>query len=320
MPARSLYTDRMSMSPASLRVGLVPVLVGSVALGGCKDNYEMVTAALDSVSVSEGLSTAGLTETTGAATETTGEPTTGTPTTGTPTTGATNPTTTTNTTNPTTTTTNTTNTTEATTQAETGWDPSETTGPPATCDGPQECTGEGMGEFGPVVMPFFRGEVCVSDKLRPKDMLAISFSPCIHPCLTPGTYGWRYIVRCVNTQGCEIGFMLYYDEAAGKNCPSDVFYKFDPALCKYPASPHKALTQPLMGLGSPGDQVLIPFLTNADTAAMLTETPTEVWTRLDGYVQGDDRRFPLDVDANHPAPPTECGPGIAGCTCKQIGF
>lgn len=308
----------MRLLPASLRVALLPSLLASLALAGCKDNFEMVTAAWDSASVSEG-STAGLTEATG------GSATTGEPTGGTPTTGNTTPGTTTNTTNTTdsgSASASASGTTTTTTGGTTGtasdtWDPSETTGPPVMCNGPEDCTGEGMGDFGPVVMPFFRGEVCVSDKLRPKDMLAISFNPCLHPCLAPGTYGWRYIVRCTN--GCEIGFMLYYDEAAGKNCPSDVFGKFDQALCSYPG-PHNALTQALVGLGGPGDKVLVPFLTNDDTAAMLKETPAQVWTRIDGHTQAADRYFPLTVDANNPAPPMICKPGDPGCTCKKVGF
>ena len=319
--ARGLYTGRMSMSPASLRLLVLPGLFASFALAGCKDNLEMVTAAWDSVS--DGSTAGGTTEATGGS-ATTGEPTTsGVPTTSDTTPGTTTSTSnTTNTTN-TSTTSNTTNTsmgTSTTGEMTTGsgtWDPSETTGPPAMCNGPEDCTGEGMGDFGPATMPFFRGDVCVSDTLRPKDMLAISFNPCIHPCLAPGVYGWRYIVRCVN--GCEIGFMLYYDEAVGKNCPSDVFHKFDPALCVYPG-PHNALTQPLMGLGGPDDKVLVPFLTNEDTAAMIKETPTQVWARIDGHTQAAERYFPLNVDANNPAPPTTCKQGQAGCTCKKIGF
>ena len=66
----------MRLLPASLRVALLPSLLASLALAGCKDNLEMVTAAWDSASVSEG-STAGLTEATEVLLEVRVEPVTG---------------------------------------------------------------------------------------------------------------------------------------------------------------------------------------------------------------------------------------------------
>ena len=52
----------------------------------------------------------------------------------------------------------------------------------------------------------------------------------------------------------------------------------------------------------------------------MNEPSAQVWTRIDGHAQSDDRYFPLSVSADNPAPPTECGPGVPGCTCKQVGF
>lgn len=316
----------MPLSFASHSSPWIPCLVALLAVSACKEKYEMVTAALDTVSVSEGVST-GSELTTGTDGGSTGGTTQDVPTTSDtnqtggnssdPTTG--NTTNTTQTSN----TSNTTNTTDSTTTMGTGtsttWDP-ETTGPPATCDGPEDCTTEGSGDFGAMVLPFFRGEVCVSDKLRPDDMMAVWLNPCVHPCIDAKKHGWRYIFRCTGGVGCEIAFMQYYREAAGSQCPVDAFYKFDPALCKY-AGPHKALTMALPNLGNPEDKVLFPFVTNEDAAPIsMMEANAAVWLRIDGHAQAAERYFPLTVSEQNPAPPTECGPGVAGCTCKQIGF
>lgn len=177
-----------------------------------------------------------------------------------------------------------------------------------------------MGDLTTFVLPFFRGEVCVSDTFRPGDMMALSVDPCLHPCLDPAKYGWRYLVRCTGGVGCELAFMLYYRETTGSNCPSDVFGKFSEGLCTY-HGPHKALTNALMSFGYPDDKLVIPFLTNEDaTAVNMMEPNVEVWKRIDGHAQAADRYFPLSVNDQNAAPPMECGPGVAGCTCKKIGF
>ena len=191
-------------------------------------------------------------------------------------------------------------------------DPTATTGPPATCDGPEDCTGEGQGELTTFVLPFFRGEVCTADTLRPGDMLPISWNPCVHPCIDPQKYGWRYLVRCDGGVGCEIAFIQYYREATGSNCPSDVFAKFNPEGCKY-IGPHIGLSEGLKSFGYPDDQLVVPFLTNDDaTAISMGEPSAEVWARIDGHTQSADRYFPLSVSDQNPAPPEKCGPGVAG--------
>jgi hypothetical protein len=289
----------------------LPALALATA-AGCQDNYMMVTAALDTVSESSTITSTGTTTETGGTSTgmaTASEPTTG-PTTsggGGSNSGATD---------------STTGTSGTTTggSSTTGWDPTATTGAPAACDDPEDCTGEGSGDFAKFVLPFFRGEVCTADKLRPGDMLPISWNPCVHPCIDPQKYGWRYLVRCTGGVGCTIAFMQYYREATGSDCPSDVFAKFNPDGCKY-IGPHKGLSEGLQSFGYPEDALLVPFITNEDAAAVAALEPSaDVWMRIDGHTQADDRTIPLSVSDQNPAPPTECGPGVPGCTCKQIGF
>lgn len=279
---------------------------------GCQDNYEMVTAALNTVSESSSI--------TGTETDATGA-------TGTESTTADVPTTTAV---PTTSSegsmsdsnsgsTDATTSTTATSET-TGWDPTATTGPPATCDAPDDCTGMGEGDLSTFVLPFFRGEVCYADKLRPGDGLPISWNPCVHPCIDPQKSGWRYLVRCSGGVGCEIAFLQYYREATGTDCPSDVFAKFNQTGCKY-LGPHYGLSEGLKSFGYPDDKLLVPFITNEDaTAVNALEPAADVWTRIDGHTQSPDRYIPLSVSADNPAPPTQCGPGVPGCTCKEIGF
>src|SRR5690606_12005008 len=154
--ARASTLATMPMSQPWLRTLWLPALA-LVLAAGCQDNYEMVTAALDSVS-----DTAMLTDT-GTSTESggmTGETTSELPTTTQPSGGSnsmsggtdspttTGPDPTTSTTAPTTMST-------TTTTDTTGWDPTATTGPPATCEGPEDCTGEGSGDLSTFVLPFF---------------------------------------------------------------------------------------------------------------------------------------------------------------------
>ncbi|MDC0723385.1 hypothetical protein POL25_41275 [Nannocystis sp. bb15-2] len=300
----------MPMSQLWLRTAWLSALAFAA---GCQDNYEMVTAALNTASESASI--------TGTETDATGA-------TGTESTTADVPTTTAA---PTTSSegsmsdsnsggTDATTSTSGPTTETTGWDPTATTGPPATCEAPEDCTGMGEGDLPTFVLPFFRGEVCYADKLRPGDGLPISWNPCVHPCIDPKKTGWRYLVRCSGGVGCEIAFLQYYREATGSNCPSDVFAKFDQAGCKY-IGPHYGLSEGLKSFGYPDDKLVVPFITNADaTAVNALEPSADVWTRIDGHAQSPDRYIPLSVSADNPAPPTQCGPDVAGCTCKQIGF
>ncbi|WAS90412.1 hypothetical protein [Nannocystis punicea] len=297
------------MSQLWPRTAWLPALALAV---GCQDNYEMVTAALNTVSESSSI--------TGTETDATGATGTESTTADVPTTTAV-PTTSSegsmsdSNSGGTDSTTSTTGTTETT-----GWDPTATTGPPATCEAPEDCTGMGSGDLSTFVLPFFRGEVCYADKLRPGDGLPISWNPCVHPCIDPKKTGWRYLVRCDGGVGCEIAFLQYYREATGSDCPSDVFAKFPKAGCKY-LGPHYGLSEGLKGFGYPDDKLLVPFITNADAAAANDLEPAaQVWTRIDGYMQPADRYIPLSVSADNPAPPTMCGPDVPGCTCKEIGF
>jgi hypothetical protein len=203
-------------------------------------------------------------------------------------------------------------------QPTTGSDPTApTTGEPVPCDTPEGCTAMGGGEVTNTTLPFFRGEVCISDKLRTGDPLAISVTTCVHPCLKADGYGFNWVYRC--TDGlCEAGLVFYHPNVTGSMCPADVFGAFDPAGCTF--TPPAALSIKLPD--TIGDaSLLMPFLTNDDAAAIDggDSENAAIWARIDGHTQASERRLPLNFAAENPAPPATCAAGEPGCTCRKIG-
>ena len=203
-------------------------------------------------------------------------------------------------------------------QPTTGADPTApTTGEPVPCDTSEGCTGMGGSEVASTTLPFFRGEVCISDKLRTGDPLAITVSTCVHPCLKTDGYSFKWVYRC--TDGvCEAGLVFYHPNVTGSMCPADVFGAFDPAGCTFTKPAALAIKLPdTMGDAS----LLMPFLTNDDAAAIDGgESDNDaVWARVDSHVQAAERRLPISFAAENPAPPAACTAGEPGCTCRKIG-
>lgn len=209
---------------------------------------------------------------------------------------------------------------ETDSSAETG---APTTGEAVPCDSPEGCTGMGGGDLASFTLPFFRGRVCVSDAVQPGDTVVVSMSTCVHPCLSPGQFKYKYLYRC-DGSSCEMGLVAYHPGTTGTNCPADVFGEFPMEQCVY-AGPYAFNTgalvlgqDPFAGMGS----LLVPFMTNADVEAIVggDDMSASVWTRIESHTQDPMRVFPMSFDAGNAMAPAACGEGVAGCTCRDIGF
>lgn len=192
-----------------------------------------------------------------------------------------------------------------------------TTSEPVACDGPESCTAMEEGDLSGVTVPFFRGMFCVSDAVKPGDKLAVSVSACVHPCLDVNAFAFKWANRCAG-EGCEVALALYYTGVAGAACPSDVFGEFDPGACVFTGPHAPGITPPAKE--GPG-ALLLPFLTNADAAAIAGgEEGAAIWTRADAHQQAAARRIAIDYAASNAAAPAACAEGMSGCTCSSVGL
>lgn len=191
-----------------------------------------------------------------------------------------------------------------------------TTAEPVACDGPESCTAMKEGDLSGETVPFFRGNFCVSDHVKPGDTLAISVSACVHPCLDVDAFAFKWANRCGDS--CQVALALYYTGVVGTACPSDVFGEFDPAACVF-TGPHALgiAPPPKEGLGG----LLLPFLTNVDAAAIAGgESGAQLWERVDAHAQAPERVLVIDYAMANPAPPASCGEGVSGCSCTSVGL
>jgi len=181
----------------------------------------------------------------------------------------------------------------------------------------------GGGDLTSFTLPFFRGRVCVSDAVQPGDPVAISMSTCVHPCLTPGQFKYKYMYRC-DGAGCEMAIVGYHPGTTGTNCPEDVFGEFPAETCQY-AGPYAFTTNglvlgmdPFAGSGS----LLVPFMTNADVEAIVggDDASASVWMRIESHTQDPTRAFAMSFAPGNQKAPVACGEGVAGCTCRDIGL
>ena len=196
-------------------------------------------------------------------------------------------------------------------------DPGPTTAEPVACDTPEGCTAMEEGDLSGVTLPFFRGTFCVSDEVKPGDTLAVSVAACVHPCLDVNAFAFKWANRC-DGDGCEVALALYYSDVVGTACPSDVFGEFDPAACVF-TGPHALGIQPPAKEGA--GALLLPFLTNADAAAIAGgEEGAAIWTRADAHAQDPTRRIAISYAASNAAAPAACGEGMSGCKCSSVGL
>ncbi|MCB9704005.1 MAG: hypothetical protein H6711_19100 [Myxococcales bacterium] len=278
-----------SPSPRALLVASLLVLAA------CHDKYEMVTVALDSASdVTTEAPTTGASESATASVTVTA----------------------------------TASATEGTSGASASASSGESSGvgttAPAPCDTGPECTspGDPDGDPGPTTVPYFRGRACVAKAVKPGEAIPIRLEACMHPCLKTNAFAYRHAFRCPGG-ACEATAVLWFGDVTGSECPSDVFAKFDPALCVYkPAIDIKAGPLAFGGNNFEGDApIVIPYLSNDQTAEIAAgaDTSAEIWSRIDANVQEESRLFTVSVAAGSPSAPAACDdPDL--CDCRDVGF
>lgn len=275
-----------------------------LTVSACQDNYEMVTVALQTASdvTTDGPLTEGATDTstlTDPGTNSGTEGGTGTGTSGTSATATT-----------------------AMTDNPTAGE--STTIDPAPCDTAPECTspGDPDGDPGPTTVPYFRGRACVPKEVKPGQALPIRLEACVHPCLTTNAFSMRHAYRCPGG-ACEAAATIYYRDVVGSECPSDVFAKFDPALCAY--KPALDVTAGPLLLGDTPFEgtapVVIPYLSNDQIAEIDggADTSAEIWARIDANPQETSRVFEVFVSPSAADAPETCDdPEL--CECRDVGF
>ncbi len=262
--------------------------LAAIALAGCQDNVDMVTAALDSVSATEA-TTAASTGTTDGTASTGGSGTAG------------------------------------TAAASTAGSESEgtATGGPVPCEAGVDCTapGDPDGEVGPLDLPYFRGHACAATTGKSGEKIAVRLEACVHPCLKTNAFAFRHAYRCEGSD-CEAFVALYYTGVTGSGCPADVFGKFDPALCKWLPAIDVAVG-PVSPGGTPheGQVALhIPFLTNDDATTIAGGIDSAaIWPLIEAHPQDPERTFTVDLAAANASGPATCTDGGV-CTCKDVAL
>ena len=310
------------MHVRSLRSHLFSTSLLTLALVGCQEKYEMVTVALESATEFDTDPTISGTAT-DATDGTDGTDSAGTDSEGTGTDGGTEGTgttaSTTDGTGPgTTTTTTATSTTANPTTGE------STTSEPAPCDTAPDCTapGDPDGDPGPTTVPYFRGRACVAKEVKPGQPIPVRLEACVHPCLSANAYTYRHAYRCPGG-ACEATAVLLFKDVVGNGCPSDVFAKFDPALCQY-TNPIDINAGPLVFGGTEFEGVaplVVPYLSNeqADEIANGADSSQEIWARVDANTQEASRYFDVDVSADAADAPAVCDdPDL--CDCHDVAF
>lgn len=177
------------------------------------------------------------------------------------------------------------------------------------------------GSFGPTELPFFRGKVCLATKAKPGDVIPISFTPCIHPCISNGGYHQKNIWRCVGAT-CE-GLNLAWIDASGAACPEDVFARFDASMCTYDLT-----FEGIQGPFDPGEvdvsgvvTIEVPFLSNSESTEVANGASNdELWSMVNAYPADDERVFDINLNDASPSAPAKCSDDPSACDCFDIGF
>ena len=174
------------------------------------------------------------------------------------------------------------------------------------------------------IVPFFRGRVCTVTKVRSGSAIPVQMTPCWHPCLTPKEFKFKHYFECVGSS-CN-AWALNWVIADGAACPADAFGKFDAAMCNWGTAVELSVDTTLDTGPITGSMLMeVPFLTNADAAALLGSgdpTPEEIKAAVFQYPQDPSRLVndgnPISLLDQYPVPPATCVDG--GCTCFDIGF
>jgi hypothetical protein len=178
--------------------------------------------------------------------------------------------------------------------------------------------------FSGVALPFFRGEVCMPNRVQPGDTIPVSINPCLHPCIDPGGFSFKKQFSCTGAFCKSAVIQMFVNAASGAGgCTKDAFASFDRSQCVYPESPIKANAGPLAVDGNPirgNAEVEIPFLTNDDAKAIRDgATTADIWNLINQYPASDERVFAISMDGANPAAPADCS-DESKCDCREIGF
>lgn len=174
------------------------------------------------------------------------------------------------------------------------------------------------------VIAFHRGEVCLPLEVKSGERMPLLMRPCLHPCVTVGSYQFKHSFECRGSHCDAQAFMWVTGSSAAEGCPADAFAAFDPALCQYGTEVELQLATETSSGPISGDMLLeLPFLTNED-AAMLAADPDDAETteRLVQQYPQQQNRIPdgraISILPGNPVPPATCVDG--GCSCYPIGF
>lgn len=203
------------------------------------------------------------------------------------------------------------------------------TGGTGTTGGVEACypdnTGTAMADFTGLRVPFFRGEVCTVTEVPPDVDIPVTFKPCLHPCLTPGTHHSKR--RNCQDEPCEGFLILWWDETAGTACPPEAFGRFNTASCADGPvvntlfRPPEVDDMPYEG----AFEQIYPFMSNQDIVEVdehmgsVGEFLDLVYGKMMACEPTPDRRIVVDVAAGHPMPPANCEDDPA-CTCFPVGY
>lgn len=174
------------------------------------------------------------------------------------------------------------------------------------------------------VIAFHRGEVCLPLEVKSGESMPLLMRPCLHPCVTVGSYQYKHAFSCRGSH-CEAqAFMWVTGSSAATGCPADAFGSFDASLCQYGTEVELQLATETSSGPISGDMLLeLPFLTNED-AAMLAADPNddELTAELVQQYPQQQNRIPdgraISILPGNPAPPATCMGGA--CPCYPIGF
>lgn len=169
-------------------------------------------------------------------------------------------------------------------------------------------------------VPFHRGQVCMPHSVKSGSDVPVRLVPCLHPCLTQGAFKHKHYYECIGSR-CDAWAVMYVT-ADGTNCPADAFSAFDRTMCVSGTPIDLAIgttidSGPVNGTMS----FEVPFLTNADAAAIASNFEVDaIQEKIDQYPE-DDARVPGGMDISlspaNPEPPANCE---SGCDCFDVGF
>ncbi|MCA9634598.1 MAG: hypothetical protein KC420_01000 [Myxococcales bacterium] len=192
----------------------------------------------------------------------------------------------------------------------------------ADFDVDETAPGPANGSFGPSVVPFFRGKVCVATKAKPGERIPVSISPCLHPCVSPGPFTQVNKWQCSGSL-CEGLNLMYLSAATGVGCPAEVFGRFDAGSCAYPLT-IDAGQGPFnpAGIFFNGTATTeIPFLSNEEMARVANNASNdEIWSMVKAYPQEDSRVFSISLSDANPSAPANCTDDPSLCECRDVGF